>query len=74
MFDIDSLFKGYSDRDEYIARDLLLINLLLQKGIITSDDIRKVYTPENLSKYIKVVQDETRKNIGNSRYDTIQRS
>lgn len=41
MLDIDSLLRGYSDRDEYVARDLLLINLLLQKGLITSDDIKK---------------------------------
>lgn len=61
MLDIDSLLRGYSDRDEYVARDLLLINLLLQKGLITSDDIKKTYTPENLSKYIKIVQDEIRK-------------
>lgn len=61
MFDFEELFRGYSARDEYVARDLLLINLLLEKGVITSNDIKRVYTPENLSKYISVVQQEIKK-------------
>lgn len=61
MFDLEELFRGYSARDEYVARDLLLINLLLEKGIITSEDVSKTYTPENLSKYISIVQQEIKK-------------
>lgn len=61
MFDLEELFRGYSARDEYVARDLLLIHLLLEKGIITSEDVSKTYTPENLSKYISIVQQEIKK-------------
>lgn len=65
MSEIEEVLRGYSSRDEYVARDLLLINLLLEKGLITAEDINRIYTPENLSKYIGVVQQEYKKAVLN---------
>lgn len=65
MSEIEEVLRGYSSRDEYVARDLLLINLLLEKGLITAEDINRTYTPENLSKYIGVVQQEYKKAVLN---------
>lgn len=65
MSEIEEVLRGYSSRDEYVARDLLLINLLLEKGLITTEDINRTYTPENLSKYIGVVQQEYKKAVLN---------
>lgn len=65
MSELEEVLRGYSSRDEYVARDLLLINLLLEKGLITTEDINRTYTPENLSKYIGVVQQEYKKAVLN---------
>lgn len=35
MFDLDELFKGFSNQDEYIARDMMILELLMKKGLIT---------------------------------------
>lgn len=54
--DIEQIMKGYSKEDEFIARDLLIIELLVEKGIITVEEINKKY--ENLtSKIIEVRND-----------------
>ena len=55
---IDELLRGYSDQDEYIARDMMILEVLINKGLITSEDISKVFTSENLTDYIKIVQDQ----------------
>lgn len=56
MFDFDELFKGYSNSDEFIARDMLILELLIAKGVITNEDVAATFTPENLTKNIELVQ------------------
>lgn len=56
MFDFDELFKGYSNSDEFIARDMLILELLVAKGVITNEDVAATFTPENLTKNIELVQ------------------
>lgn len=56
MFDFDELFKGYSNSDEFIARDMLILELLVAKGIITNEEVAATFTPENLTKNIELVQ------------------
>lgn len=56
MFDFDELFKGYSNQDEFIARDMLILELLIAKGVITNEDVAATFTPENLTKDIELVQ------------------
>lgn len=44
MFDdIEQVMKGYSKEDEFIARDLLIIELLIDKKIITVEEVNKKY-------------------------------
>ena len=59
---IDELLRGYSNQDEYIARDMMILEVLINKGLITSEDISKVFTSENLTDYIKIVQEQRKKN------------
>lgn len=56
MFDFDELFKGYSNQDEFIARDMLILELLIAKGVITNEEVAATFTPENLTKNIELVQ------------------
>lgn len=58
---IDELLRGYSNQDEYIARDMMILEVLINKGLITSEDISKVFTSENLTDYIKIVQEQRKK-------------
>ena len=58
---IDELLRGYSDQDEYIARDMMILEVLINKGLITSEDISKVFTSEKLTDYIKIVQEQRKK-------------
>ena len=66
--DIDELLRGYSNQDEYIARDMMILELLMKKGLITQEDIMKEFSVDNLQAYIKIVQDkkkaETQKRLG----------
>lgn len=55
--DIDELLRGYSNQDEYIARDMMILEILMNKGLIKAEDISKVFTSENLTTYIKIVQE-----------------
>lgn len=59
---IDELLRGYSDQDEYIARDMMILEVLINKGLITQEDISKVFTSKNLTDYIKIVQEQRKKN------------
>ena len=69
---IDELLRGYSDQDEYIARDMMILEVLINKGLITSEDILKVFTSENLTDYIKIVQEQRKKQLkGLNKDDTI---
>ena len=69
---IDELLRGYSDQDEYIARDMMILEVLINKGLITSEDISKVFTSENLTDYIKIVQEQRKETIkGLNKDDTI---
>ncbi len=58
---IDELLRGFSNQDEYIARDMMILEVLINKGLITSEDISKVFTSENLTDYIKIVQEQRKK-------------
>ena len=58
MFDLDELFRGFSNQDEYIARDMMILELLMKKGLITSEDIVEEFSVDNLPAYIKIVQDQ----------------
>ena len=68
---IDELFRGYSDQDEYIARDMMILEILINKGLITSEDISKVFTSENLTDYIKIVQEQRKKQLKGLNKDDI---
>lgn len=56
MFDFDELFKGYSNSDEFIARDMLILELLVAKGVVTNEEVAATFTPENLTKNIELIQ------------------
>ena len=58
MFDLDELFRGFSNQDEYIARDMMILELLMKKGLITQEDIMEEFSVDNLQAYIKIVQDQ----------------
>ena len=58
MFDLDELFRGFSNQDEYIARDMMILELLMKKGLITREDIVEEFSVDNLQAYIKIVQDQ----------------
>ena len=58
MFDLDELLRGFSNQDEYIARDTMILELLMKKGLITQKDIMKEFSEDNLQAYIKIVQDQ----------------
>ena len=60
---IDELLRGYSNQDEYIARDMMILEVLINKGLITPEDISKVFTSKNLTDYIKIVQEQRKKAI-----------
>lgn len=68
---IDELLRGYSDQDEYIARDMMILEVLINKGLITSEDISKVFTSENLTDYIKIVQEQRKKQLKGLNKDDI---
>lgn len=55
MFDFEQLLKGYTKEDEFIARDTLLINLLIRKGIITKEEVEDAF--KGLEEVIKEVHD-----------------
>ena len=58
MFDLDELFRGFSNQDEYIARDMMILELLMKKSLITQEDIVEEFSADNLQAYIKIVQDQ----------------
>ena len=58
MFDLDGLLRGFSNQDEYIARDTMILELLMKKGLITQEDIMKEFPEDNLRAYIKMVHDQ----------------
>lgn len=41
--DMEQIMKGYTKEDEFIARDLLIIELLIDKKIITVEEVNKKY-------------------------------
>lgn len=55
---IDELLRGFSNQDEYIARDMMILELLMKKGLITQGDIVEEFSADNLQAYIKIVQDQ----------------
>lgn len=68
MFNIDDVIRGYSDRDEFVARDLMLIELLVEAGVLQVKDVNEKFTAENLRSHIKQIQEETKK----QREDTLK--
>lgn len=63
MFDLDELFRGFSNQDEYIARDMMILELLMKKGLITQEDIVEEFSADNLQAYIKIVQDQKKAEV-----------
>lgn len=62
MFDeIEQVMKGYSKEDEFIARDLLIIELLIDKKIITMEEVSKKY--EKLYDKIQEVKKANKENL-----------
>lgn len=62
MFDdIEQVMKGYSKEDEFIARDLLIIELLIDKKIITVEEVNKKY--EKLYDKIQKVKNDRQKDL-----------
>lgn len=68
---IDELLRGYSDQDEYIARDMMILEILINKGLVTPEDISKVFTPESLTDYIKIVREQRREQLKGLNKDDI---
>lgn len=68
---IDELLRGYSDQDEYIARDMMILEILINKGLVTPEDISKVFTPESLTDYIKIVKEQRREQLKGLNKDDI---
>ena len=58
MFDFEQLMKGYTKEDEFIARDLLLIELLVEKGVITNEEINEKY--KHLEDKIEFVKNQNK--------------
>lgn len=56
MMDFNEILNGYSDKDEFIARDLLIVELLLNGGLITTEDVNKIFTGDNLMTKINEVK------------------
>ena len=69
--DIDELLRGYSDQDEYIARDMMILEILINKGLVTPEDISKVFTSESLTNYIKIVREQRREQLKGLNKDDI---
>ena len=63
VFDLDELFRGFSNQDEYIARDMMILELLMKKGLITQEDIVEEFSADNLQAYIKIVQDQKKAEV-----------
>lgn len=62
MFDdIEQVMKGYSKEDEFIARDLLIIELLIDKKIITVEEVNKKY--EKLYDKIQKVKNDRQEDL-----------
>ena len=68
---IDELLRRYSDQDEYIARDMMILEILINKGLVTPEDISKVFTPESLTDYIKIVREQRREQLKGLNKDDI---
>lgn len=62
-FDIDDILNGYSKQDEYIARDMLIIELLLEKGILTKEEVKNKFI--NLEDRIKEVKNAREMDLKN---------
>lgn len=58
MLNLDELLRGFSNQDEYIARDMMILELLMKKSLITQEDIVEEFSTDNLQAYIKIVQDQ----------------
>jgi hypothetical protein len=56
VFNLDELFRGFSNQDEYIARDMIILELLIKKGLITQEDVEEEFSIDNLQAHIKIVR------------------
>ena len=68
---VDELLRGYSGQDEYIARDMMILEILINKGLVTPEDVSKVFTPESLTDYIKIVREQRREQLKGLNKDDI---
>lgn len=60
-FDYDEIFNGYSKTDDYIARDVITLHLLIKKGILTNEEIEEEY--KKLGQYIEDVRKNRKKDL-----------
>lgn len=61
MFDVEDLLNGYTKLEEAIARDCIILNILLEKGIITQEEVEEKF--KQLPEYIKEVHESRRREI-----------
>lgn len=59
--DMEQIMKGYTKEDEFIARDLLIIELLIDKKIITVEEVNKKY--EKLYDKIQKVKNDRQEDL-----------
>lgn len=52
-FDYDEILNGYSKADEFIARDTLILELLVESGVVTQEQIKEKF--EHLNDRVKEV-------------------
>lgn len=66
MFDFEQLMKGYSQEDEFIARDILILELLLEKNIISEKEIDEVFKklPNKIQEVKKTREDFVKEEYG----------
>lgn len=68
-FDYDEIFNGFSKADEFIARDSLILELLVESGLVTQEQIKEKF--DQLNDRVKEVH-ELRKEEAHKRYEEIK--
>lgn len=42
-FDMEDIMNGYSKQDEFVARDTIIVNLLIEKHIVTKEEVEEKF-------------------------------
>lgn len=69
MFNLDDIFRGYSNEDDYTARDLIILEILMDKGIVTAKEINERYS--HLADKIEEIKKQ-RKEINEKRLEELK--